>query len=299
MNGQILVVGYGSLLSGYGLLAEGRGGRSRLAARNARPVVIENARRGLAKPSSHGDYLAMDLEPIDANAPIIAKVRRANRHPGEVGGILLEFDREWAGRIARREEYDGATFIRLIEAADRDRKPLGEFLLAVARAAAWDLDAYRRELRLRIGYTSPGYIFHPIALDDGRAAIVAIGSGYHSSGDPAVVSRRREFGIKRAMTFGEALGRGLNGFDRGGQIGYMAECLLGGLHGIAVGDLLAGFDPAADWAMELARRFRDAAAGERERFLQATSLDARGYAERFSPTPAHALAPLLKLADLG
>ena len=65
VNREILVVGYGSLLSGYGLLAERRGGESRLVVRDAHPVVIDNARRGLAKPSSHGKYLAMDIEPVE------------------------------------------------------------------------------------------------------------------------------------------------------------------------------------------------------------------------------------------
>ncbi len=70
VNREILVVGYGSLLSGYGLLAERRGGASRLVARDVHPVVIHNARRGLAKPSSHGKYLAMDIEPVDRSVPI-------------------------------------------------------------------------------------------------------------------------------------------------------------------------------------------------------------------------------------
>ena len=78
INKSLLVVGYGSLLSGYGLMAERRGGRSQLLARDAYPVIIENARRGLAKPSSHGQYLAMDLEPVDATEPI--KVRIARGH---------------------------------------------------------------------------------------------------------------------------------------------------------------------------------------------------------------------------
>ena len=60
-NRTILIIGYGSLLSGHGLLAERREGRSKLVAREAFPIVIGNAKRGLAKPSSHGHYLAMDL----------------------------------------------------------------------------------------------------------------------------------------------------------------------------------------------------------------------------------------------
>ena len=102
-NREIFVVGYGSLLSGYGLLAERRGGASRLVARDVHPVAIHNARRGLAKPSSHGNYLAMDIEPVDRHVPISASIAAGD---AGIGGLLLTFDRECAPLIARREEYD-------------------------------------------------------------------------------------------------------------------------------------------------------------------------------------------------
>jgi hypothetical protein len=99
-NATLLVIGYGSLLSGYGLLAERRGGKSRLVARGAEPVVLRNAQRGLAKPSSHGSYLAMDIEPRDRSAPITAVA--AGGSGDGIGALLLEFDRGAAPRIARR-----------------------------------------------------------------------------------------------------------------------------------------------------------------------------------------------------
>lgn len=296
-NSTILVVGYGSLLSGYGLMAERRGGRSQLLAHDAYPVIIENAARGLAKPSSHGQYLAMDLEPIDQTEPITVRIARGRGDPHEVGGLLLEFDAEWAARISTREEYDSATFLRLLDIAERADKPLAEYLLAIAQNAAFNLDAYRRELCAILGYTSPGYIFHPVPLDDGRVAIAAIGSGFHSSGHDEVISKRREFDMEKLLTCGEALALTHLPMDREGQIGYFAECLLGGVHGVAVGDLMASFDANADWAADLARHFHRAAQGERERFLRATSLDERRYVERFGGAPAPSLGPLLKFAS--
>ena len=124
------LVGYGSLLSGYGLLAERRGGASRLIARDAHPVAIQNARRGLAKPSSHGKYLAMDIEPVDRDVAISAS---SAADKGGIGGLLLTFDREFAPLIARREEYDPEAFERLIAIAERAGKPIGEFLMEIAR----------------------------------------------------------------------------------------------------------------------------------------------------------------------
>ena len=140
-NREILVVGYGSLLSGYGLLAERRGGASRLVARDVHPVAIHNARRGLAKPSSHGSYLAMDIEPVDRRVPISASIARGRRHG--IGGLLLTFDRECAPLIARREEYDPDAFERLIGLADRAGLPLGEYLMEIASETNFDLLAYR------------------------------------------------------------------------------------------------------------------------------------------------------------
>ena len=101
MNRTLLVIGYGSLLSGYGMLAHRRGGGSKLVARDAFPVMLQNARRGLAKPSSHGSYLAMDLEPADPNQPIVADV--GHNHEDGIGALGLVFDRQWAERLARRE----------------------------------------------------------------------------------------------------------------------------------------------------------------------------------------------------
>src|SRR5271167_3961869 len=297
VNREILVVGYGSLLSGYGLLAERRGGTSKLVARDAHPVSIHNARRGLAKPSSHGKYLAMDIEPVDRGVPISASI---SADDVGIGGLLLTFDRECAPLIARREEYDPDAFERLIGLADRAGQPLGEFLMEIASGTNFDLLAYRITLRTMLDYTSPGYIFHPIQIDDGRVAIIAIGSGFEGSGDPRIVSRRQEFAMDRLLSFDESVRVEIPGFDRAGQIGYYAECILGGLHGLDVGDLALRFDAQQSWTRELAANLGSIAAGERERFIAATSIDAARYSERFSLPLRRApgLAALLELAGV-
>jgi hypothetical protein len=264
-------------------------------ARDVLPISIRNARRGLAKPSSHGKYLAMDIEPVDRGLPISASIAADD---GGIGGLLLTFEREYAPLIARREEYDTDAFVRLIGFADRAGKPLGEFLLEIARETNFDLLAYRIALRTMLDYTSPGYIFHPVPLDDGRIAIIAIGSGFDGSGDPKIVSRRKEFGMDRLLSLDESIRTELSGFDRAGQIGYYAECVLGGLHGVDVGDLAAGMNAEAGYVLELAAHLGPIAAGERERFLEATSIDAMRYGERFSRNRAASLAALLKLAGV-
>ncbi|HEY1852057.1 MAG TPA: hypothetical protein VGG60_13605 [Candidatus Binataceae bacterium] len=289
VNDTLLVIGYGSLLSGYGMLAERRGGKSRLVARDAFPVRLLNARRGLAKPSSHGHYLAMDLEPIEPTAPISAHAA-AGSNLG-IGALGLVFDREWAPLISRREEYDEHKFVELIGLADRAGKPLGEFLHEIAHRTAWNLLDYRRALFDLLGYTSEGYIFHPIPLSDGRIAVAAIGSGFEGSGDSAVRSKRSEYGMDRLLTLSEALRVESFDLDRDGQIGYFVECLLGGFHGLEVADLTRDLDP--ELHQKLIPRFHRVVDGERERFLIATSLDEPRYRGAFGDTPHAALHPFL------
>jgi hypothetical protein len=289
-NRTLLVVGYGSLLSGYGMLAHRRGGGSRLVAREAFAVSIHNARRGLAKPSSHGSYLAMDLEPIDRRKPITA---RADQKGAGMGAIALVFDREWAPRIARREEYSPEKFVELIEIADRAGKPLGEFLLEIAGRVNFDLLDYRRALFELLGYTSPGYIFHPMPLDRRRVAIVAIGSGYEGSGDPALPSRRNECGMDRLLRLGEAIKLDRLEIDREGQIGYLVEAILGGLHGLGVADLMEGIGVESELGQQVARHFTAAAAREHAFMLEATGLSASQYRESFGAEPDLSLKSFL------
>ena len=239
----------------------------------------------------------MDIEPVDRGVAISAS-SKADR--GGIGGLLLTFDRECAPLIARREEYDPEAFERLIALAERAGQPLGKFLMEIARETDFNLLAYRVALRTMLDYTSPGYIFHPIEIDDGRVAIIAIGSGFEGSGDPAIVSRRQQYKMDRLLSLDESMRTEIPGFDRAGQIGYYAECVLGGLHGVDVSDLASGFDADADWARDLAAHLGPIAGGERERFLEATSIDATRYGERFSFSllRAASLVALLKLAGV-
>jgi hypothetical protein len=280
MNEKLLVVGYGSLLSGHGLLTVRRNGRSRLVALEAFPLLLRNARRGLAKPTAHGRYLAMDLEPIDPQSPIAGRVGLESAGH-EIGALGLVFERRWAEQLALREEYDPCKFLELIALADRAGMPVGNFLLQLAVETGFDLLAYRTALAKLIGYTSPGYIFHPLPLDDGRVAIIAIGSGFHGSGDPAVRSRRNLCGIDRLMTLEQALAFKRIEIDALGQLGYFLECILGGAHGLFVGDLLAGLEDARERLGQLASLLQVMLDDEQRHFLDATALTAPRYRATF------------------
>ena len=280
-NETLLVIAYGSLLSGYGILAARRGGGSRLVAQRAFPLLLSNARRGLAKPSSHGTYLAMDLEPIEKTRPLIAHRAEAPPAEGGIGVLGLELGREWAPLVARREEYEPAKFVELIARADAAGQPLGEFLLRIAERTGFDLLAYRTALREMLGYTSHGYIFHPVPFVDGRVGIAAIGSGYDGSGDPALPSKRREFGMDRLLSLREALAITAFELDRDGQVGYFVECLLGGLHGLAVADLVADLAAHEPLGLEVRKRLTAILPLEMSYFAEATSLQEARYRELF------------------
>lgn len=292
MNETLLVAGYGSLQSGHGLLTVRRNGKSRLVALEAFPLAIRNARRGLAKPTAHGHYLAMDLEPIDPHAPIAARAALCPAQ-GEIGALGLLFERRWAERLALREEYDPGKFLELIAMADRAEMAVGEFLLRIAAGVDFDLLAYRTALAKLMGYTSPGYIFHPLPLDDGRVAMVAIGSGFHGSGDPAVRSRRAMCGIDRLMTLEEALRFDRLEIDPAGQLGYFLECILGGAHGLFIGDLTAELNGCAQQLAQLMGRIFD---DERRHFLEATALSAARYRQTFGTISGSGIESLFELA---
>jgi hypothetical protein len=151
-----------------------------------------------------------------------------------------------------------------------------------------------------VGYTSPGYIFHPLPLNDGRVAIVAIGSGFEGSGDPDVQSKRARFGMDRLLTLSEALAHPTFDMDPHGQVGYYVECLLGGYHGLDVSDLIkavhhhSGEQNGVLGEHTLSERLSPVINGERERFRRATSLDEERYMNAFGGQSHPALSVLLK-----
>jgi hypothetical protein len=292
MNETLLVAGYGSLQSGHGLLTVRRQGKSRLVAREAFPIVLHNARRGLAKPTAHGRYLAMDLEPIDSRAPLSGRVG-LERSGDEIGALGLVFERCWAERLAMREEYDPGKFLELIAMADRAGMDVGQFLLQIAASVEFDLMAYRTALAKLLAYTSPGYIFHPLPLADGRVALVAIGSGFAGSGDPAVRSRRAMCGIDRLMTLEEALKFERLEIEPAGQFGYFLECILGGAHGLYVGDLIAELKGAVESLVEL---LGELFADEQRHFLDATALSAARYSQTFGSLSQSGIGHLFEMA---
>ena len=83
LSSDVLVIGYGSLMSGLGLESFGH-----LRVRGAARVALLNARRGFGKFSQHGDRFAMVLEADYAHQPHrgagAGAGRAAERRPGRL-----------------------------------------------------------------------------------------------------------------------------------------------------------------------------------------------------------------------
>ena len=88
--------------------------------------------------------------------------------------------------------------------------------------------------------------------------------------------------MDRLLTLAEALRIEAFELDRDGQVGYFVECLLGGFHGLESPTSRA---TSITNFIRRSPRFRHVIEGERERFMQATSLDETRYRGTFGGTP--------------
>jgi cation transport regulator ChaC len=277
---DVLVIGYGSLMSGLGLQPLGQ-----LRARGVMRVVLHNAARGFGKFSQHGDRFAMVLEPIDIAQPIVARPLSADSRAGDVPeGLAFRVQPNDLARLAEREGYSSGAVQRLREEASRRGEDIAAFLWHLLDDSGGDVSRFRERLFRLVSYTSPHYLPQPVALEGQRFALTFVAPGAEGSGSPRIVPVRVRTGHVALMSIVEAWQRKPNGT----QLTYFMACLLGGVHGVYVGDLLR---PLADDST-LRERLRGALPAEQRqelgRFLAVTGLDHATYWQAFGP-PTHAL----------
>jgi hypothetical protein len=275
LSSDVLVIGYGSLMSGLGLTPLGR-----LRVRAAARVALLNARRGFAKFSQHGDRFAMVLEPVQADQPLAARTVAADAPAGDVPeGLALLVQPSDLARLCDHEGYSSGALQRLREEAFRRQAELAAFLWSLLEEAQHNVPAFRQRLFKLIGYTSPHYLPHPVRLDTQRFAITFLAPGREGTGSERVVSVRMRTGNEAVMTLPEAWRTKPNRT----QLAYFVACLLGGVHGIGISDVLA---PVAD-DLALCARVREALVAEHRqevgRFLDMTGLDHTAYWQAFGP----------------
>lgn len=269
---EVVLIGYGSLMSGTGLLRSGR-----LRVKRAERVSLGNCRRGFAKYAQRGDRYALDIEFLDRAKPIVAAITRRGSQTESVEGLALWVRGIDLESVVEREGYSAAAFHKLLRLSREGRFSLAELLWDEYQKADFNLVSYRSKLYGLTGYTSPHYIPQPVPLGNGLHGVLFLAPTCRATGASHVISVRERTGVTRAMTLAEAWVRKPNQ----GQMEYFISCLLGGIHGINVGDLIRGLD--GDPALEelLAAGLAIQAREEVPRFLRATKLSPEAYREVF------------------
>jgi hypothetical protein len=219
------VIGYGSLMSARGIC---RDDPLRLA--GARRVQLSNARRGFGKASIHADRYAMVVEATDPSQPIRARELAAHERGALPQALALDVLTDDLPVLAAREGYSQRAIAALYElSAGSD---LAVYLAGLLWECGGDVVRYRARLCDRLGYTSPHYIPHPIAIG-ARAAVIFLAPGPEGSGSPDVVPVRVATGVTELMDVAAVWKRRPNAAQRD----YIATCLLGRAHGIRMDDL--------------------------------------------------------------
>ena len=268
---EVTVVGHGSLMSGRGLLFSGT-----LQVKDAFIVALKRCRRGFAKLSRYGDRFATDIEvqhfPLEGE-----RVPLATSPSGDVETLALTVPLEDFLRLVKREGYRPDAMQRLVELAVAQKQPLAEFLCRLQTDVGDDVVAYRRQLFSLTGYTSPHYIPHPVRLTGDGAGLIFLAPGFEGTGAEEVVSVRQQTGIQEVMSICEAWRRKPND----DQVAYFLSCLLGGVHGVSVHDLLTSVSEEPGLVQLLQKRLLQELPDEMERFLAATSLPESIYRHTF------------------
>ncbi len=275
ISSDVAVIGYGSLMSGLGLLAFGR-----LRVSAAARVAVANARRGFGKFSQHGDRFAMVLEPIRPDQPIEARTLAADAPPsGGAEGVGLWMRPNDLARLCDREGYSSGAIQRLRQEAAGRQQNVAALLWTLLEQAGFAIAPFRQRLFKLIGYTSPHYVPHPVRLDTDEYAITFLAPGREGSGSPTVVPVRVRTGNTELMSAPDVWQLKPNRT----QLAYFTACLLGGLHGVGLQDLLAPLAPAAALSERLRAAIRTEQQQELARFLDMTGLDHTAYWQHFGP----------------
>jgi hypothetical protein len=276
---DVTVIGHGSLMSGLGLSLSGP-----LRVKRAGVVSLAGCRRGFAKLSRYGDRFATDLEVT--KLPLEGCIVPPTTPPcGEVEALALTVPLKDLCRLARREGYSPTAVQRLAELAQAHGSNLAELLWQVHIEAHHEVVTYRRRLFALTGFTSPHYIPHPVRLADAEYALIFLAPGFEGTGADDVISVRQETGIHTLMSTREAWRRKPNE----DQLAYFLSCLMGGVHGIGMHDLLVTVSEEPTLAAELMSRIRQVMEKERERFLATIGLTPEEYHRSFG-RPESALA---------
>jgi hypothetical protein len=282
------LIAYGSLMSGLGLASF-----VRLPVTDAFRVRLIGCRRGFGKLSQWGDRFAMALEPTSTRTPMrCTRITAAtdSEGPDALAGtgafdaLALSLSVPELARLAQREGYSPAALLALARAAEQRQCGLGAYLWRIAEGVDFDVAAYRRALAASVDYTSPHYVPHPVATEDGEPAIVFVPPGTEGSGRDDVVPIRVQTSETRLLTLRQVWRLKPNRT----QLDYAAMCLLAEAHNLSLADLVGDLADYPPLAHLLDARLASELAEERERFRETLGLGAEQYAAAFPETPRRA-----------
>jgi len=279
-SAEVVVIAYGALMSGVGLTPIGP-----LRLRAAARVALSNARRGFSASSQHGDRFQLALEPIDPVLPIGAQRLDANANAtAGPEGVAFTAQPTDLAKLSDAEGYSSGALQRLRQEATMQRQDLATYLWSTLSAVGFDTALFRQRLFKLIRYTSPHYIPHPVRLDAEHCAITFLPPGREGTGSERLTPTRGRSHSEDLLTALEACQRK----PTRTQLAYLTACLLGGLHGVCIQDLLTPLaqDPAV--AQRVCAALADEQPKELARFLGMTGLDHAVYWQAFGP-PNHSI----------
>lgn len=268
---EVTILGHGSLMSGRGLAFSGT-----FAVRRAGIVALADCRRGFAKLSMYGNRFATDVEL--SRLPL--RGRRVSPPTGRADGtetLALSVSLDDGYRLMKREGYQPDAARQLVRLGRRQGLGLADFLWQVQTQAGHDAVGYRRRLFELTGYTSPHYIPHPVRIDGDETALIFVAPGFEATGSEAVISVRQQTGVRGLMSAGRAWQRKPN--DE--QLSYMVSCVLGGVHGLKIDDLLPRSGDETRLITALRERVRPEITVEPSRFRETVGLSAEQYGRAF------------------
>lgn len=268
---EVTILGHGSLMSGRGLSFSGT-----FAVRRAGIVALANCRRGFAKLSMYGNRFATDVEL--APLPLLGRwVLPQTSGPGGIETLALSVSLDDAHRLMKREGYQPGAAQKLVRLGQERGRGLADFLWQLQTEAGHDVVGYRRRLFELTGYTSPHYIPHPVRVDGDKTALIFLAPGFEATGSDAVISVRQQTGVRTVMTAGQAWQHKPNEE----QLSYVVSCVLGGVHGVSIDDLLPRLGDDPRLIAGLTERLEPEIETEVPRFLETVGLSAEQYRSAF------------------
>jgi len=240
-------------------------------------LALRGSTRGFAKLSRYGDRFATDLEiqclPLEAR-----RVAPTSLPNGETEALALTVSLDDFCRLAKREGYNPTAIQQLAAMAQARKQSLSSFLWEIDAETGHDLVAYRRRLFTLTKFTSAHYVPHPLQVVGEEYALIFLAPGFEGTGSDQVISVRQQTGIQKVMKTSEAWKRKPND----DQLAYFLSCLLGGVHGINVRDLLTPVREEPTLDRTLREKIELGLQDEEDCFLATTGLSQAKYYQSFA-----------------